>query len=215
MLCQMPQTTTGFRSVLSSPILYDVVQTGLGFRRSRSLLAERYIRAKPGDSILDIGCGTAEILDFLPSNIQYTGCDISTEYIEAARKRFPNATFYTGALPQGGSFDIVLALCVLHHLSDDESIALFNAAKSVLKPGGRVITLDACYTDGQNPITRVLFKMDRGRNIRDEPGFSRLAASIFGEVKTSVVTDLVPPWVPYTHIIMECATPLEPQDPPV
>ena len=140
----MPQTTTGLRSFLSSPKVYDFVQVALGSRRSRKLLAERYIRAKDGDSILDIGCGTSDILDSLPPGVSYTGCDTSAEYIEAARQRFPQATFVQAALPESGSFDLVLALGVLHHLSDEEGRALFESASSVLKPGGRVVTLDAC-----------------------------------------------------------------------
>ena len=46
--------------------------------------------------------------------------------------------------------------------------------------------------------------MDRGRNIRDRAGFARLASGVFGNVTVNVITDLLPPWIPYTHIIMQC-----------
>lgn len=199
----MPETTTGLRSILSSPRVYDLAMFVMGSKRARRELADRYLRIKEGESVLDIGCGTADILDYLPP-VKYTGYDTSAEYVEACRQRFPQHTFVQAALPDtDGSYDVVMALGVTHHLSDEETRAFFAAAKRNLKPGGRVLTLDPCKTPGQNPIARLFFVLDRGRGIRFEPEYLKLARSEIDTVKSYVVTNFMPVWIPYTHIVME------------
>lgn len=57
--------------------------------------ADKYLRPEPGYSILDIGCGPGDILQYLPS-INYVGFDINRKCIEAARRRFGDkGTFFT------------------------------------------------------------------------------------------------------------------------
>ena len=163
------------------------------------------IRARPADKVLDLGCGTAEILDFLPK-IDYVGYDISVEYIEAAKRRFGNRgkfevkiateTDVTGA----GPFDIVLALGVLHHLDDDTALDLMRTAHAALKPGGRLVTFDPVYVLGQNPLARFLISKDRGQNVRDQPGYEKLAKSFFQTVHTTIRHQS---WIPYSHCFIE------------
>lgn len=202
----MPENTTGLRSLLSSPRIYDLAMFVMGSKRSRRQFVDRYLRVKGGEDVLDIGCGTAEILDYMPP-VHYTGWDTSAEYIEACKRTYPTQTFKQGALPDGtGAYDVVMALGVLHHMNDDECRSFFAAAKRNLKPGGRVVTLDACKTPMQNPAARVFFALDRGQAIRFEPEYLRLAKSALDTVKSHVVTDLMPLWIPYTHIIMEATS---------
>ena len=100
------------------------------------------------------------------------------------------------------NFDIVLATAVLHHLNDDEAIQLFKIARSTLKPHGRLITLDGCYTQGQSWLKRFILSKDRGRYVRTEDQYCALASGIFPDIKISIHHNLTR--IPYTHIIMEC-----------
>ena len=50
-------------------------------------------------SLLDFGCGTAMLYEYLLKNrpdwnIQYSGLDLSAKFIEKAKKKYPNAHFY-------------------------------------------------------------------------------------------------------------------------
>lgn len=197
----MAETTTGLRSILSAPRVYDLAQFLMGSKRARRLVAERYIGAKPGDRVLDIGCGTAEILDYLPG-VEYVGYDVSESYIEAAQVKYPQQTFKVGALPDGhdGTFDIVLALGVLHHLATEECIDLFDEARLCLKPGGRIVTVDPVCTG--NPLEGLLLALDRGQNIQDVRGYGMMPFG-FRQPSAVVVSDLLPFWVPYSHCVME------------
>ena len=201
----MAQITDGIRSVLSHSAVYDGLQNLLGAKKFRAFFSENIIRACPEDRILDLGCGTAKILDFLPK-VDYVGYDISTQYIESAKRRFSTrgkfeARIATEAeVAQGAPFDIVLALGVLHHLDDDTALTLMRTAHAALKPGGRLVTFDPVFVRGQNLLARFLISKDRGQNVREEPGYENLAKTTFQNVRTTVRHQS---WIPYTHCFIE------------
>lgn len=203
----MSQITSGIRSVLTSPLIYDALQNIMGAKTVRKELVNEFIKSFAGCRILDIGCGTAEILEYLPENVEYFGFDISPEYIESAKSRYGSrAKFHCGILDASmlkdyPKFDRVLALGVLHHLSDDEARSLFHLAKDALAPGGYVVTFDPCYASGQNPIARYLISRDRGQNVRNSTGYNAIASEHFSSVK-GVLKHRA--WIPYTHWFMEC-----------
>lgn len=201
----MAQITSGLRSILSRPAVYDVLQNIMGARKFRTLFSKSVIRAGPADRVLDLGCGTAEILDFLPQ-VDYVGYDISLEYIEAAKRRFGNRGKFEVKIAKEADvtsvapFDIVLALGVLHHLDDDTALNLMRTAHAALKPGGRLVTFDPVYVPGQNPFARFLISKDRGQNVRDQLGYEKLAKSSFRTVHTTVRHQS---WIPYSHCFIE------------
>jgi SAM-dependent methyltransferase len=195
------------KKLLANASVYSLFAKIVGANRSRRLMVQRHIRPRPGDRILDIGCGPADILDVLPP-VEYHGFDLSADYIASARKRFgPRGHFYVEAVnaelvKKYAGFDLVLANGVLHHLTDAEALDLFQVAKAGLKPGGKLVTLDGCFVEGQSPVARKLLKEDRGRYVRNQAGYVALARQVFSEVTSHVTTDLLR--IPYTHIILEC-----------
>ena len=82
----MGECTGGIWFWLRAAALYSLFQNLLGARRARRVLIAEYIRPNGGDQILDVGCGPADILDFLPPDVRYVGVDHSRTYIEAARR---------------------------------------------------------------------------------------------------------------------------------
>lgn len=205
----MSQVTHGVRAVLSNAKVYDVFQWMMGAKRGRSIISSRYVKSKNGDCILDIGCGTAEIRQYL-SDVEYFGIDPNPNYIEAAKNRFrnlPRCTFLCATVDEVvldafPKFDIVLASAVLHHLSDAEVIRLATLAKVALKANGRLVTLDPCYVEGQSPVARFLVSRDRGQHVRDAEGYRALMSCVFDSITTDVRHDLAR--FPYTHLAMEC-----------
>jgi SAM-dependent methyltransferase len=81
---------------------------GLGFRTEEGFEARyrvyleviRGAAARAECSLLDVGCGTARLLDLIKSlgrdEISYRGVDLSPKLIEAARKKHPGADFILG-----------------------------------------------------------------------------------------------------------------------
>jgi len=203
----MGQINTGLRAVLSHPLIYDAFQNIMGAHSGRRDFSTNFIRACPGSRLLDVGCGTAQILDYLPEGVDYWGYDINIKYIAAARAKFGKRGQFTCQLLEESEvieilpFDIVIACGLLHHLDDDTAQNVLHLAKLVLKPGGRFVSIDPVFAEEQNPIARVLVSRDRGRNVRDAEGYLALARHEFHLVEGKVRHRI---WIPYTHWIMEC-----------
>jgi SAM-dependent methyltransferase len=199
----MGETNTGLRALLTSPAIYEAVQRLMGAEQGRRAFVATYMAPKAGDRILDVGCGPAELLRYLP-DVTYVGFDPNPAYIDRAKQRFGDrATFFArryepadaATLP---AFDIALLRAVLHHLDDEEARELLGLLHKSLKPGGRLVTLDNVFVPDQNPIARLLISMDRGRNVRSPAGYRALAEGLFDVVGT-VVHKTFPP---YTYYIM-------------
>ena len=151
--------------VLESPAAYVALQYLVGGTKMREWGLEA-LAAKPGERILDLGCGPAYYVNRL-GDVDYIGFDTHAPYIEAAKKRFPRARFYCelfGAKQAEalGPFDAVFLMGLLHHLEDEQVDELLGLAAAHLRPGGRVVALDTVVYPGQSAISRTLAKNDRG-----------------------------------------------------
>jgi SAM-dependent methyltransferase len=203
----MAQISHGIRAILSHPSIYSAFQLIMGGNsRGRTFFVEHFIRPQQYMRILDIGCGPADILAYLPE-VDYCGFDISDAYIQRARKRYGLRGIFrcqllnTSDIKNMPPFDVVLALGLLHHLNDEEAENTLRLAHDALKPGGRLITIDPCIEPGQNPIARLLVTHDRGKNVRNRAGYSSLAAAVFNSYRVEVHHKR---WIPYTICFMEC-----------
>lgn len=204
----MAQITTGIRAILSLPWVYDGFQRLAGVRRSRTLLVAEHIRPRAGDRILDIGCGTGTLLEYLPESVEYVGFDASAEYIDAARRRFGGrGTFVNRMLDQTSvaeydGFDRVTATGILHHLEDEEVLHLFRVARQALGPDGEFHSLDPCFCDGQSAVSRFLVSRDRGRNVRTPAAYRDLAGQVFEDVELIHRNDMRT--IPYDNALLRC-----------
>lgn len=200
------QITHGLRRVLSIPIVYSSFQVLMGARQGWRRIANEYLKLTHGDAILDIGCGPADVLGYLPE-VEYWGFDISQEYISTAKRKFGGRGhfrckhFDETDLQMLPKFDVALLSGVLHHMSDDEAEQLLRLILKALKPGGRLVTVDPCLVHDQNPIARYLILHDRGQNVRDEAGYTRLAKRVYDFARVEIKHKA---WIPYTHCYMVC-----------
>ena len=201
----MAQIETGLRSVLSSPQVYNMMQNLMGAQSTRREYIQRYMPFESDDKILDIGCGTAEIVSLLPAGVDYHGYDMSSRYVEFAVNKFLGRGVFKVALvnsveiEQLPKMNWVLAMGLLHHLDDLEASTLMELAQSVLAGGGRFVAIDPCITTPQNPIARWLIEKDRGQNVRTSEQYFQLAKKVFERVDVHVSHRS---WIPYTHNII-------------
>ena len=193
------------KAILRLPAAYRLLHAFFGTARMRRFYAAEFIRAQAGARVVDIGCGTADILEYLPQ-VSYFGIDYNPNYIEYNRRRFPNAQFEVASVgPELRNLlppaDIVMANAILHHLSDEEASSLFDTAKNLMCEGGRLVTLDNQFRARQNPVARFLIKHDRGRFVRTREQYEALAAPHFRSMRCVESSRLLR--VPYDIIMFE------------
>ena len=152
---------------MPSPLRYDlklkVASRGRErrFRRRQVELA----RLQPGESALDIGCGTGtlaiEAARAVGSDGRVCGVDPSVELLGRARKKARRAGVEIEFATAGGerlpfedaSFDAVLCTLVFHHLPGSVIHDTFAEIRRVLRPSGRLLVVDIGGTQDPNRQT--------------------------------------------------------------
>ena len=109
--------------------------------------------------LLDVGCGTGDLLDRLGNRFECAGCDPSEEMLKRARRRNPGVTFTRAtaeALPYRDSFfEVVFCIEVIRYLPAPRA-ALREIAR-VLAPGGlALVTFAPAYSTTLYPLVNKL-----------------------------------------------------------
>ena len=142
--------------VLHAATLYDLMVWLLTFGRERAFRQKILDRAclEPGESVLDVGCGTGTLAIAAKRQVGPTGTvcgiDASPEMLARAGKKATRAglevAFRNGAaqtLPfPDAQFDAVLNTLMLHHLPRKCREQCAREMHRVLKPGGRLLAVD-------------------------------------------------------------------------
>jgi ubiquinone/menaquinone biosynthesis C-methylase UbiE len=160
-----PPVTSG---VLHNAAGYDALMWLLHFGRERAFRHEvlRLAALTPGESVLDVGCGTGTLAiaakERLVAGGSVHGIDASPEMIARARAKakrrrldivFENAV--AEALPfPNARFDVVLSTIMLHHLPRKIREQAAREIRRVLKPEGRVVIVDFEDSGKRNGLIR-------------------------------------------------------------
>ena len=135
---------------------YDAASWLLSFGRASGIrkMTVEMAAAAPGESVLDVGCGTGTLAIAVKAAVgasgEVTGIDASPEMIEIARHKAEGAGVDAGfevapieELPfPDGRFDLVVSSFMLHHLPDGVKGRGLAEIRLVLKPGGRFLAVD-------------------------------------------------------------------------
>jgi ubiquinone/menaquinone biosynthesis C-methylase UbiE len=156
---EQPASTEGLLIRWASYYDLAVNLTTLGQARRLRRLTVEQASIYPGDSVLDVGCGTGEVT--LQAKIRARqgsvyGVDPSPEMIAVAKKKAArkglDIDFRIGvieALPfPDSSIDVVTSSLMMHHLPDALKARGLAEIYRVLKPGGRLLIADIMRPTG-------------------------------------------------------------------
>lgn len=131
---------------------YDLVNRVMtfGIDRAWRRRAVRSLGVGPGAHVLDLGCGTGDLLgEIARTGASAVGADISFEMMAFGRKRFPKAAFCRAdaqCLPfADATFDAAISAFALRNFASIDA-ALTEMAR-VVKPGGRLAILEVNVPD--------------------------------------------------------------------
>jgi demethylmenaquinone methyltransferase/2-methoxy-6-polyprenyl-1,4-benzoquinol methylase len=149
-------------------LINDIQSFGLHRFWKRTLL--RAAELRPGESALDVCCGTGDIaIALAQAGARVTGCDFTPEMLAQARARSANVSWVQAdalelPFPENG-FAVVTIGYGLRNLADFARGV--SELVRVLKPGGRLLILD--FGKPSNRILRALYF-----------GYLRVCVPVFG-----------------------------------
>lgn len=201
----MAQRISGAYRLITIPSIYKALMFSLGAERAISRYVTEILQPTPGMKMLDVGCGPANVLAFLPA-VDYTGMDLNEKHIAFARTRYGDrGQFLVGNAAvdleqREQTFDLINVSALLHHLSDDEAVRMFRSLTRLLKQNGRIVTFDNVWLPRQRAGAKFFNALDSGTNIRTPEGYLGLLNGLGLNVETRIFHDLLR--IPYDHFVM-------------
>ena len=195
---------------LGAPHVYDAF-VSLFFVGRRRPSFEALIDAagvKPGQHVLDVGCGTGYFARLLAEAVGndglVVGVDASPEMIRYASdraRRARNCQFQLGTAESlsfpAEHFDVVVSSLFMHHLPDDLQLAAVSEMRRVLRPGGTLLIAEAHVPRAFG--WRVLARLHGyDRMAQAVPDLERMIADADFQ---QACTGEAPPWLRYVRAV--------------
>lgn len=196
----LAHNSEGVTKILETSFFYNFWQIISGTERAKKHIIQEYVKPFENARILDIGCGTGVILEYMKPPIEYVGFDINPGYIQFAKEKYNNrGKFYCISVNDSNvaekDFDLAISIGILHHLNDEDSEKLIESARKCLKRGGCLIMVEPVFSDQQGKLEKFLMFRDRGKNIRDEKSYLSLLSKHFTKTESYIRKDMFNiPW---------------------
>lgn len=152
----------------------NIVTLGQARRLRRATVDQALI--KPGDSVLDVGCGTGEVTLLAKTraeNGKVYGIDPSPEMIAVARKKAArkrlDIDFRMGVIESlpipDASMDVVTSSLMMHHLPEPLKARGLAEIYRILKPGGHLLIADFMRPTGSF-LNHLLIALTRHQGLK-------------------------------------------------
>lgn len=145
---------------MKSPLYWSghFYSAGIKIMHGRNLKQRyRYIADLSGESVLDVGCGTAVLADYLSKENTYLGIDLNEDFLRYARKRGKNVMKQDAlTFDRFSEFDVCVIMDLLHHINPNHEEFMKRVLRDVRK---RVIICEPFDMWGRYPITKNIVRM--------------------------------------------------------
>ncbi len=140
---------------------YDLIEGG--WENGPRRLGLNLLQLKPGEKMLEIGCGTGASLLDVSSQVCAVGVDLSSGMLRQAGERLEKAG-RPGKLAQGDAlylpfpkaiFELVFMAFTLELMDTPEIGCVLGEIRRILRPGGRLGIVSISKLGGQAMMTRL------------------------------------------------------------
>lgn len=180
------------------PILYEFLQSFFVAQKHKRLqkMIESCKIPVPC-RVLDVGCGTGQAAPLFKDRetFEYLGIEVSEDCVKRAKDTMPDLSFRLLNIIEQPlnepSFDLILVDCVLHHLTDEMVMDLFEKVCMKVNFGGTLIIQDMLYPANRMLMQRLLVALDRGKYCRKRSHLLNLVGerlSVIQEVTYKIYT---------------------------
>lgn len=192
---------SNYGAVVQSSIEFSRLPHSFFLQAKADLLREligKHLGERP--QMLDVGCGVGSLHPYMQGVAgKVCGIDLSAASVAQARRDNPAVDYraFDGrSIPfDAGRFDLVTAICVLHHVPPEQWPDFLREMRRVVRPGGLVCLIEH---NPFNPLTRfavsrcefdddaVLLRAGTARRLMAEAGLHNIAARYFLLLPTAV-----------------------------
>lgn len=179
--------------LLDNPYMYNYVRFFLAGKQTRMKnFVYKHLSRYNCKTVADFCCGTGDFAQILPSHTKYLGLDLNPAFINYARQRFSSdkkkrfmiADVVKFASMTKKTFDSVLLISAIHHLSDEELELLLPKVKRIAT---KVIIIADIIPNPPNPIQKFFASIDRGHYVRTKQQKISILKKHFKVVSTEYI----------------------------
>lgn len=184
---------------------------------------EKSINPKPGERLIDLGCGTGVFTRrLIKYGLELLGVDISQKSIEYACRLQGRIQFIVGNIEQlpfsDGSYDLAVLGAVLHHFPDFSKIV--QETNRILKEKGRFFSFEPnkknlamwllrdkkspFYSEKGRTINERLLTADEVKQAFEKGGFTVQVEAISGITFQYIEGKLVKRLIPFYNFLESC-----------
>ena len=199
--------------VFDNANLYNLFQLVIQKSGTKDFLNREILKSESIERVLDFGSGIGHHSQLFQGK-QYLGIEPSESCVLSAERLYKdsNSTFLVGdhtALKSltEGTFDLIFAIGVLHHIDDLVFNEFVEQAFRLLKPGARLMTFDPVLHQHQRKLSKWVVKQDRGQWVRTENEYLTVIKKFFlDNTDSRIYSKLLR--IPYDHILINTTKPL-------
>ncbi len=194
------------RKILNNSRIYNFYQNLIGCKKFQKNFSNNFIKARAGENVLELGCGTGNVARFLNQNVNYIGVDYCKNYIDYASKKYPHFKFKHADLSSpitfDCKFDIIYAEAILSAMTDEQALNMFKIINSHINNNTRIIFSDMNYNCANSAFEKYMFEHERNSVIRTKDEYIALIQPSF-KIQNITVLDHIYR-IPYSKLIFEC-----------
>ena len=200
------------QGIFDNPIVYRLFQLIISKKSTLKIIENELISPTNSTRILDFGCGVGHLSKLFVGKY-YLGIEPIESCVTAANRfyRQKDIVFRFGDHEtlksyEDASFDLIMAIGVVHHLNDESFKVLTSESYRLLKPGGRFVTLDPVFHSQQRSLSRWVVSKDRGEWVREQTQYLSTLAEFFSSINSKNYSGLLR--IPYDHIFVTATKPV-------